>query len=161
MNEQVKEALILREELHYEESKKLFVRLVEEYPDNAFINYQCAWSCDILGEERKAILFYEQAIKLGLSGEELEGAYLGLGSTYRSLGEYKLAEKMLLKGIKEFPKNEAIKVFLSITLYNLKEHKKATELLLTLLLNTTKNEDILLYRKAIELYTENLDTIWE
>ncbi|WP_280512914.1 tetratricopeptide repeat protein [Carnobacterium inhibens] len=50
------------------------------------MNYQCAWSYDLLGEEKKAVPFYEQSIKLGLVGEDLEGAYVGLGSTYRTLG---------------------------------------------------------------------------
>ncbi|WP_211251480.1 hypothetical protein [Carnobacterium inhibens] len=67
----------------------------------------------------------------------------------------------MLEGIEKHPSNEAMKVFLSMTLYNLKEHKKATELLLTILLDTKKNENIIMYRKAIELYSANLDTVWD
>ena len=161
MNEQFQEALSLRKKSNYEESKKLFLDLVKRNPDHASINYQCAWSYDLLGEEKKAVPFYEQAIKLGLIGADLEGAYIGLGSTYRTLGEYIKSKEILLGGIEKYPNNKAIKVFLSMTLYNLKEYKKATELLLTILLDTTKNEDIIIYRKAIKLYTENLDNISE
>lgn len=94
MDEQFEEAILLRKKSNYEESKKLFIYLVEKYPNHALINYQCAWSYDLLGEERKAVPFYERAIELGLFGEDLEGAYLGLGSTYRTLGDYKKAESL-------------------------------------------------------------------
>jgi hypothetical protein len=44
---------------------------------------QNAWNFDLLGEESKSDPFYEKAIHLVLSSNELEGALLGLGSTYR------------------------------------------------------------------------------
>ncbi|WP_246321240.1 tetratricopeptide repeat protein [Paenibacillus germinis] len=37
---------------------------------------------------REAVPFYKKSLELGLSGEERQGAYLGLGSTYRTLGMY-------------------------------------------------------------------------
>jgi len=46
------------------ESKKLFLELVNNYPEDASINYQCAWSFDVLGEESKAVPYYEKAIPL-------------------------------------------------------------------------------------------------
>ena len=135
--EQLVKALELRKEDKKKESNNILIKMVEEHPDNAIINYQCAWSFDVLGEESKAVPFYEKAIKQGLSGKDLEGAILGLGSTYRTLGEYGKSEKVFLEGIELFPNNRAIQVFYSMTLYNLSEHKKAMEFLLKCLIDTT------------------------
>lgn len=157
--ELVKEALELRKDNKNKESNQLLLKIVEEYPDNAFVNYQCAWSFDVLGEESKAVPFYEKAIEQGLSEKDLEGAILGLGSTYRTLGEYEKSKSTFLKGIELFPNNRAIQVFYSMTLYNLNEHRKAIEILLNCLINTTTDSEILSYKKAIDFYSDKLDEI--
>ncbi len=72
------------------------------------INYQCAWVHDLLGREHEAVPFYERAIEEGLTGEDLEGAMLGLGSTYRALGEYQRAVEALRGGTPRFPNNRAL-----------------------------------------------------
>ena len=159
--EQLVKALELRKEDKKKESNNILIKMVEEHPDNAIINYQCAWSFDVLGEESKAVPFYEKAIKQGLSGKDLEGAILGLGSTYRTLGEYEKSEKVFLEGIELFPNNRAIQVFYSMTLYNLSEHKKAMEFLLKCLIDTTTDSEILSYKKAIIYYADKLDEIWK
>ncbi len=135
-------ALKLRKSGKNEESNDLLIQLAKEFPDNASINYQCGWSFDLVGDESKAVFFYENAINMGLSSEELEGAILKLGSTYRTLGEYQKSKDVLIKGIELFPNNRAIQVFYAMTLYNLKKHEKAMELLLKVLINTTENEEI-------------------
>lgn len=160
MKKEIKTAIDLRNEGKYKESNELFIKLVEEYPDDAFINYQCAWSFDVLGLEVDATPFYEAAIQLGLSGKDLEGALLGLGSTYRTIGDYEKSKTVFLKGLELFPNNRAIQVFYSMTLYNLKEHSSAMELLLKCLIDTTKDEEILSYKKAINFYKDRLDDIW-
>ena len=154
-------ALELRKDNKKKESNQLLLKIVEEYPDNAFVNYQCAWSFDVLGEESKAVPFYERAIKIGLSGQDLEGAILGLGSTYRTLGEYEKSKSTFLNGIELFPNNRAIQVFYSMTLYNLNDHRKAMEILLKCLLDTTTDSEILSYKKAINFYADKLDETWK
>jgi tetratricopeptide (TPR) repeat protein len=161
MKKELDTAIDLRKSGNPKESNKLLLKLVKEFPNDASISYQCAWSFDVLGEESKAVPFYENAIKLGLSGKDLEGALLGLGSTYRTLGEYEKSKNTFLKGIELFPNNRAIQVFYSITLYNLKEHHTAMELLLKCLLDTTTDKDILSYKKAIDFYSNKLDNIWD
>lgn len=160
IDEQLVRAIELRKNDKKIESNQILLKMVEEYPNHAFINYQCAWSFDVLGEESKAVPFYEHAIKQGLSGKDLEGAILGLGSTYRTLGEYEKSKSTFLKGIELFPTNRAIQVFYSITLYNLNEPKKAMELLLKCLIDTTTDSEILNYKKAIQFYSDNLDERW-
>ena len=152
-------AINLRNAGRKKESNELLVKLVEKFPSDAFINYQCAWSFDLLGNESAAVPFYENAINLGLSGKELEGALVGLGSTYRTLGEYEKSKQVLLKGMDLFPNNKAIQVFYSLTLYNLKDHDYAMELLLTCLIDTSSDKEILNYKKALNFYSDKLNEI--
>ncbi|MCK5780232.1 MAG: tetratricopeptide repeat protein [Psychrilyobacter sp.] len=118
--------------------------------------YQCAWSHDTLGLEKEAIPYYEKAIELGLAKEDLKGAILGLGSTYRCLGEYKKSENLFLRGIDEFNTNE-FRVFYAMTLYNLKKFDQASEIMLKIIATTSKDKDILEYDKAILFYSDKLE----
>ncbi|MFA1510691.1 MULTISPECIES: tetratricopeptide repeat protein [Priestia] len=161
MNNKLDEALALRKNGNHKESNELLSELVKECPDDALYNYQCAWSFDLLGEEEKAVPFYENAIKIGLPSKDMEGAILGLGSTYRALGEYEKSKDIFLKGMELFPYNHVIKVFYSMTLYNLKEHSKAMELILKCLLNTTNDNEILSYKRALHFYSDKLDQTWK
>lgn len=160
MENMLEEALYLRKNGHLLESNLIFVQLVREFPKDAYLNYQCAWSFDVLGEESKAVPFYETAISLGLPEKDQEGAFIGLGSTYRTLGEYDKSLKTLEQGFKRFPHNRAMQVFLAMTLYNLEEHQQAMELLLKNILDTTNDENIQKYKKAIEFYSDKLDDTW-
>ena len=160
MQIELDKAIEMRKTGKQKESNELLIKLVDKYPDDAFVNYQCAWSFDVLGLESEAIPLYEKAIKLGLSGKDMEGAIIGLGSTYRTLGEYEKSKDVFQKGVNLYPNNEAIKVFYSMTLYNLKEHDQAMEVLLSSLIKTTKSEEILDYKKAIGFYLNKLDQIW-
>ncbi|KNH20528.1 MAG: tetratricopeptide repeat protein [Priestia megaterium] len=161
MNNKLNKALALRKSGNHKESNELLSELVKEFPGDALYNYQCAWSFDILGEEEKAVPYYENAIKIGLPSKGMEGAVLGLGSTYRALGEYEKSKDIFLKGMELFPDNHVIKVFYSMTLYNLKEHSQAVELLLKCLINTTNDNEILSYKKALHFYSDKLDQTWK
>ncbi|MFV8827760.1 tetratricopeptide repeat protein [Alkalihalobacterium sp. APHAB7] len=158
--QQINNAIELRKEGQLKASNQLLLKLVTEHPENAEVNYQCAWSYDVLGEEADAVPFYEKAIELGLPGEALEGALLGLGSTYRTLGEYEKSKRVFQRAVNEFPTNHAIKAFYAMTLYNTSDHKMAMELLLKSLLETTADETILKYKKAIYFYSDKLDETW-
>ncbi|HLO11369.1 MAG TPA: tetratricopeptide repeat protein [Pseudoneobacillus sp.] len=160
MQKELDQALDLRKDGKLKESNEILLNLVKKFPENATINYQCAWSCDVLGKEAEAVPFYEKAISGGLSGRDLEGALLGLGSTYRTLGEYEKSKEVFLQGMSLFPNNRAIQVFYSMTLYNLKEHNSSMELLLKCLMDTTTDNEILRYKKAISFYADKLDCIW-
>jgi tetratricopeptide (TPR) repeat protein len=160
LEKEVIKAIELRHEGKEKESNELLLKVVEKFPTDAYANYQCAWSFDLLGKETEAIPFYEKAMDLGLSGKDLEGAILGLGSSCRTIGDYEKAKNVFQKGIKLFPNNRALKVFYSMALYNVKEHHRAMEILLTCLIDTTSDEDILHYKKAIHFYSDKLDKTW-
>ena len=144
-----------------QEARTLLLELHTAYPDDAEITYQTAVVHDNLGLERESIPFYLKALAQGLSGPDLERALMGLGSTYRGLGEYQKAEETLRRGMKEFPHNRAIQVFLAMTLYNLQNYKEAMELALTNLLETTSDEKLQYFKRPMVYYALHLDETWE
>lgn len=144
-----------------QEARTLLLELHTAYPDDAEITYQTAVVHDNLGLERESIPFYLKALAQGLSGPDLERALMGLGSTYRGLGEYQKAEETLRRGMKEFPHNRAIQVFLAMTLYNLQKYKEAMELALTNLLETTSDEKLQYFKRPMVYYALHLDETWE
>ncbi|MFK8794550.1 tetratricopeptide repeat protein [Planococcus plakortidis] len=160
MNIDLEQAIGLRAAGKQEESNQLLIVLARQFPEHPQINYQCAWSFDLLGEEQKAVPYYEKAIELGLDKTDLEGAILGLGSTYRTLGEYEKSRSTFMRGMELFPSNQALKVFLAMTLYNLAEHQQAMEILLKCLAETSADQDISAYKKAIRFYADKLDETW-
>ena len=103
---------------------------------------------------------YVAAIQGNLAADDLQNAYLGLGSTYRALGEYEKSAHLLKEAIAQFPNNEALKVFHALTLYNLHEHHEAISQLMTVLTRTTSDEMILKYKRALDFYATRLDEIW-
>ncbi|MED4015969.1 tetratricopeptide repeat protein [Sutcliffiella cohnii] len=161
MKAQLEKAIRLRKNGKYKESNELLMKLIEANREDATLNYQCAWSFDLLGEEAKAVPFYERAISLGLPSADLEGALLGLGSTYRTLGQYEKSKEVFQRAMELYPENRAIRVFYSMTLYNLTEHADAMGILLKCLIETTTDEEILNYKKAITFYADKLDQVWK
>ena len=142
-----------------EEARRLLLELAASYPDEAAITYQLAVVHDNLGLERESIPFYLQALGQDLPAHDRERALMGLGSTYRGLGEYQNAEETLRKGMQEFPDNRAIQVFLAMTLYNTQQHKEAMELALTNLLETTADERLQYFKRPLLYYASHLDEV--
>jgi len=160
MQDQLARAIEFRTAKRYDEARRLFAELYEAYPDDPLVNYHYAWLHDSLGEESGAVPFYERAINLGLPDEELRGAMLGLGSTYRALGEYEKSVDLLRRGMARFPDAGEFPVFLAMALYNSGVHAEAMELLLKTLANTSNDEGIRRFQRAIEFYADKLDEVW-
>lgn len=157
----IQEVKRLRATGSFESTMAYLNRLLSVSPGDPQVHYQIAWTHDVLGKESDAVAAYEKAIELGLTGVDLEGACLGLGSTYRCLGMYEKSKLALQKGIDQFPENGALKTFLAMTLYNLGEHNKAMEIMLKELVRVTQDPTILNYRRAILNYSDKLDEKFE
>ena len=160
MKERIKKAVELRNQGKLEESNEVMKGLVKEYPENAEVNYQCAWSFDVLSLEKEAVPYYEKAIAGDLNDEDMQEAYIGIGSTYRVIGRYKDSEKVLKKGMELFPENRAMQIFYAMALYNLDSHKEAMEIILRNLAETSDEVEIKKFSKAIQFYSDKLDKIW-
>jgi tetratricopeptide (TPR) repeat protein len=151
----------LRTNGQHEQAKVQLVKLAAQFPQDPVVQYQTACVHDFLGFEREAVPFYLAAIQNGLSGDDLRCAYLGLGSTYRTLGMYEESKKTFLGGLQQFPAATEIKVFLAMTQYNLAEYHIAVASLLNIIADTTADSETKSYARAIREYSENLDRVWD
>ena len=82
MEDQIRSALASKD---YALAQTLADEWLNREPNLAIAHYFAAWSRDAQGLEADALIHYERAFELGLSGEHLRGALLGAGSTYRNL----------------------------------------------------------------------------
>ena len=153
-------ARALRRAGRHAEARAALVTLAADRPHDAVVQYEAACVHDYLGDEAAAVPYYVAAIAGGLPAEELRGAYLGLGSTYRALGRYADAEAVLVAGLERFPDANELRVFLAMVLHNRGRSKAAVELLLTLLAETSGDDGIRAYRRAIAAYAEDVDRRW-
>lgn len=158
----IEAAVALRTSGQAEEALAMLLQLLPEDSSNAMLHYQLAWTHDVLGLEREAVTYYEQSLALGLHDEEQKaGAMLGLGSTYRTLGEYAKSQALLEQGAQEFPQRAEFQAFLAMTLHNLGAQDEAMALLLNLLAATSADPGIQSYSKAIRFYADKLDQVWD
>jgi len=151
----------LRSEGSFETTMAYLTKILDQRPDDPMVHYQIAWTHDALGKEADAAPAYEKAIALGLTGEALQGAYLGLGSTYRCLGDYQNSKRVLEKAISLFPENGALKAFFALTQYNLKNYSAAMELLLKELVRSSGDKEIKSYSRALLFYADKLEETFE
>lgn len=133
---------------------------VARHPEDPALQYEAACLHDRLGREAEAVPFYVAAIAGGLAQDDLRGAYLGLGSTYRTLGQYERAQDTLSRGLERFGDAAELKTFLAMTLHNLGRSKEAVELLLTVLADTARDPHLAAYREAILFYARDIDQTW-
>lgn len=160
MKAKLEKAIQLRKANKPEEAMVLLNEILQIYPSDPDVNYQMAWTCDFMGKESEAVQYYEKAISNGLI-EDRSGAILGLGSTYRCLGEYEKSLMMLDQGIQEFPENRVLKVFRALTLYNLGKPEESVNQLLIQLIDTTSDASIKSYDKALRFYSDKLNQTWK
>lgn len=160
-NSLFQKAVQLRKGREPEKALDILGQLIIKYPDTGLCHYEYACCLDMQGLETEAVPFYERAISLGLPEEVLSGAYIGLGSTYRTIGKYEESKRVLEAGIAQYPDNRAMQTFYALTLYNLRQPDAAVGLLLRLLLDSTDDGEILAYKKALAYYSDKLDEVWD
>lgn len=157
---EIEKAIQLRNDKKPEMALAILEVLLRTHPDDPNINYQIAWTHDFMGNESMAVTFYEKAIDSGLS-EDRAGAFLGLGSTYRCLGEYEKSVNVFDKALSEFPDDRALKVFRALTLFNLGRSEESVSQLLIQLIDTTQDKSIKSYERALRFYSDKLNETWK
>jgi tetratricopeptide (TPR) repeat protein len=150
----------LRANGDHDAALRLAHELVRAEPTDAEVQYEVACLFDYRGEEAAAVEYYTAAIAAGLSDDLLRSAYLGLGSTYRALGSYAQALATLDEGLCRFPGALDLKVFRAMALYNAGQGKEAVETLLRVVVQSTSDVELAKYRRAIELYADDIDRKW-
>ena len=86
-----------------QEAIEYFRALVERYPDNPRVRFEYAGAHDFAGQEAEAIPVYREAMRLGLSDDDLPRAYVQLGSSLRNVGQHQEAVDLLTEGLSRFP----------------------------------------------------------
>jgi tetratricopeptide (TPR) repeat protein len=152
---------VLRRAGDHEAARLLAVELARSGQTDHELQYETACVHDYLGREAEAFPFYLAAIAGELSDEQLRGAYLGLGSTYRTLGQYQAAEQTFRQGLVRFPNAAELNTFLAMALHNLGEFKQAVELLLTVLADTSADAHVRDLQVAIRLYAQDIERSWK
>ncbi|OUR96803.1 hypothetical protein A9Q84_10710 [Halobacteriovorax marinus] len=153
-------AIELRKSGDYESSLDLLKEELKVSSHDPELNYHAAWACDCLGNESEAAPYYEAAIKNGLIGNDLRDALLGLGSTYRCLGEYDKSLEKLDQALESFPDDKELVVFRTLTLFNLGRHEESYSDLLNLLVDTTDDDGIKGYGEVLKNYSKCLNKVW-
>ena len=160
MDDRLARAVELREAGELEESRQLLLELRAERPEDPQVAVQTAWVHDSMGLEEEAVEHYEAALAGDLTEAEARGAYLGLGSTLRTLGRDEDSDRIFREGVARFPDFPALRAFHAMTLYNLGRSQEAVRQLLEVLLETASDSSIDRYRRALAAYAEDLDRSW-
>ena len=160
MQKIIDQSIKLRRSEAYDESRELLSTLFVNPEYKAKAHLYTAFTFDNEGKETDAIFHYETALAGELSSSDRFEGLLGLASTLRSLGQYADALVYFEKLTLDYPNALEYQPFYAMCLYNVGEHKKATALLLYLLINTTNSEAIKEYHRAIRLYSKDLDRKW-
>ena len=111
MDEAIQRAIELRNASQHTEALTILLDLNNANPDDAKVNFELASTFCSEGVNDEAIGFYEHAIECGLDGEELRSAFVNLGSTYRSVGRFGDAARILQRGAAVFPDAPEFDVF--------------------------------------------------
>ena len=159
-DERLARAVELRRGGEQETARQLLLALRSEFPDDAQVAMHTAWVHDSLGLEEEAVPHYRAALALGLTGDDLHGSLLGLGSTYRALARDVESDQTLREALERFPDDPALRVFHALTLYSLGRPRDALRQVLHVLLDSTTDDRILRYRQALEFYADDLDRSW-
>ncbi len=161
MIEDLKIAIGHRSTGDFGKAESLFKELLNDHPEDPSVYYHYAWLCDNMEREIEAIPLYEKAIALKLDDEELPDCYLGLGSTLRSVGQYKEAKIIFQEGMKLFPEREDLKLFNAMNAYNLGEYQNSTQSLLEIIGQFVQEPQIAKYRKSILKYAKDLNRLYD
>lgn len=154
-------AIELRAESRYTEATVILLDLFKQNPRDPQVNYELACTYDPQGMELEAIPFYERALECGLSGDDLRGCLLGLGSSYRCQEQYTDAVRILERGLASFPDAAEFNIFLALSFYNMGQARDAVTRLLHHVAEFSSHDATRAYRRAITHYANQPDPPYE
>jgi tetratricopeptide (TPR) repeat protein len=161
MEATIQRAIELRNASKHTEAMAILLDLAKKHPRDPRVNYLLAGTYDTQGMEAEAIPYYERALDNGLSGDELRGCLLGLGSSYRCRERYADAVRTLERGIEHFPDAEEFRVFLAMAYYNMGLNREAVSILLKHIGEYSANDGAKKYQRAILYYAKQPDPPYE
>ncbi len=115
----------------------------------AQIRLRLALSLDGQGREAAAIPIYKEALNLGLKGRDIRDALVCLASSLRNLGRSQEAVRFLQSARIKFPKDVVVNLFLALALYDVRQYKKAVQILGFALLDGIRDPNLKRYQKVL------------
>jgi tetratricopeptide (TPR) repeat protein len=161
IDKEITRAVGLRKKGQTTEALAILLDLADKAPDHARLHYEIACTYDPQGLESDAIPHYERALSLGLEGDDVRGALLGLGSSYRCVEQYADAIRTLERGMREFPEAHEFPVFLAMALHNAGDQARAMQLLLKHIAAHTHDKSTKRFERAIFYYADRLQPPYE
>ena len=119
-----------------------FEGLLAQHPGHPGLTYEVAGAYDTAGQEAEARTRYEEALRLGLSGERLRGCLCQYSSTLRWLGEFTASLKVLDDAIEQFPDSDSVRIFRALTLSEIARPDDAITEFLTVITNHPDGTDL-------------------
>lgn len=140
----------------FEDALQIAQELLERFPENPRAHFVLGGTFDFQDRELEAVLPYQRAWELGLSGDDVPRFYVQYGSTLRNVGQFAEAVRVLQEGRARFPEDAAIRAFLALALCSA---GRATEALATALSIVTDNSatvELHGYERALRDYVAAL-----
>jgi tetratricopeptide (TPR) repeat protein len=137
----------------FEEALQIAQELVARFPDNPRAHFVLGGTFDFQDRELDAVLPYQRAWELGLSGDDVPRFYVQYGSTLRNVGQFDEAVRILREGRERFPENAAIQAFLALALFSAGRPADALATALAVLAANAGAVDLHGYERALREYT--------
>ncbi|MDX1738860.1 MAG: tetratricopeptide repeat protein, partial [Alphaproteobacteria bacterium] len=112
-----------------------------------------------LGEDDKAVGYYEKAIELGLKASDLKSAILSLGISYHCLGLMEKSRRLIEAAVSHFPDDKPLQIFKFVANSGLANDKQTIKSHLDHFARELENLDITDLEVALKKFTNNLQPI--
>src|SRR5262249_29147814 len=91
----IRAGLALEKEGNEQQAIDYFKDLAARFPDNPMVAFETGGVYDSAGHEAEAVLYYKQALELGLPDKYFPRIAVQLGSSLRNVGQYEEAIRIL------------------------------------------------------------------
>jgi tetratricopeptide (TPR) repeat protein len=125
---------------------------VADHPGDVHAQLEAAYGNDRAGDERTAIIHYEEAYRLGVPVELRRRFLVGFGSTLRNVGRAEDAVNVLAQAIEADPQYPSYAAFLALALADAGHPKAALATLLGCTLDAARDDAFDGYERALAGY---------
>jgi predicted Zn-dependent protease len=127
------------------------------FPDDVRAVLAAGGTCDRLGFEKDAIVYYDRAVELGVPEVMKQDFTIWYGSTLRNVGRLEESVAILAEGTTTFPEDAAMRAFLSLALHSAGHETLALATMLEAgLVASHKPEGFRGYQRALANYQTEL-----
>lgn len=146
----------LRAQGRHDEHAAAARAFVAEHPGDVLAQVEAAYGNDRAGDERQAILHYEEAYRLGVPEPIRRNFLVGFGSTLRNVGRAEDAVNVLAAAVEADPHYPAFAAFLALALADAGHPKAALATMLGCALDAARANAFDGYERALAEYHREL-----